>query len=101
MKRVPLGMVTLLLLTSALASCAHIAGSDWATLIDGHAGLDNWNRIGDANWRAKGEAIAADKGKGGPGLEEHLSRLLRSEANSGLKPTPTAASSSAVPTPAR
>jgi len=27
--------------------------------------LDNWNRIGDANWRAEDGAIVADKGKGG------------------------------------
>jgi 3-keto-disaccharide hydrolase len=64
-KRFPLGIVTLLVLASALASCAHMAGSDWVTLIDGQAGLDNWNQIGDANWRAEGGAIVADKGKGG------------------------------------
>ena len=29
---------------------------------DGNAGLDNFNRIGDANWRAEGGAIVADKG---------------------------------------
>jgi hypothetical protein len=49
MKRFSLGIVMLLLLASALASCAHMAGSDWVTLIDGQAGLDNWNQIGDAN----------------------------------------------------
>jgi hypothetical protein len=37
----------------------------WTTLIDGATGLDNWNRAGDANWRAEGGAIVADKGKGG------------------------------------
>ena len=37
----------------------------WTTLIDGATGLDNWNRVGDANWRAEGGAIVADKGKGG------------------------------------
>ena len=37
----------------------------WTTLIDGSAGLDNFNPIGDANWRAEGGAIVADKGKGG------------------------------------
>jgi hypothetical protein len=63
--RFPLGTVTLLLLAFALAACAHMAGSDWVTLIDGQTGLDNWNRIGDANWRAEGGAIVADKGKGG------------------------------------
>jgi hypothetical protein len=37
----------------------------WVTLIDGEKGLENFNRIGDANWRAEGGAIVADKGKGG------------------------------------
>jgi len=37
----------------------------WTTLIDGDKGLENWNRVGDANWRAEGGAIVADKGKGG------------------------------------
>jgi hypothetical protein len=37
----------------------------WTTLIDGDKGLDNWNRSGDANWRAEGGAIVADDGKGG------------------------------------
>ena len=32
----------------------------WVTLIDGTTGLDNWNRIGDANWRAEDGAIVAD-----------------------------------------
>ncbi len=39
----------------------------WITLLDGSnpKSLDNWNRIGDANWRAEDGAIVADKGKGG------------------------------------
>lgn len=39
----------------------------WTTLLDGAnpKSLDNWNRIGDANWRAEDGAIVADKGKGG------------------------------------
>jgi hypothetical protein len=40
-------------------------GSGWTTLVDGDKGLENWNRIGDANWRAQDGAIVADKGKGG------------------------------------
>jgi hypothetical protein len=48
-----------------LSSCAHLHGDGWVTLIDGDAGLDNWNRTGEANWRAEGGAIVADKGKGG------------------------------------
>ncbi len=39
----------------------------WVTLLDGSnpKTLDNWNRIGDANWRAEDGAIVADRGKGG------------------------------------
>jgi hypothetical protein len=39
----------------------------WITLLDGSnpKTLENWNRIGDANWRAEDGAIVADKGKGG------------------------------------
>jgi hypothetical protein len=39
----------------------------WVTLLDGSnpKTMDNWNRIGDANWRPEDGAIVADKGKGG------------------------------------
>jgi 3-keto-disaccharide hydrolase len=37
----------------------------WTTLIDGEKGLDNWNRVGDANWRPEDGAIVAYRGKGG------------------------------------
>jgi Domain of Unknown Function (DUF1080) len=39
----------------------------WITLLDGSnpKTLENWNRIGDGNWRAEDGAIVADKGKGG------------------------------------
>lgn len=33
----------------------------WITLIDGATGLDNWNRVGDANWRAADGVIQADR----------------------------------------
>jgi 3-keto-disaccharide hydrolase len=42
-----------------------VPGSGWTTLIDGESGLDNFERVGDANWRPEGGAIVADKGKGG------------------------------------
>ena len=54
-----------LLLAAGLAACAHTGGAGWETLIDGERGLDNFNRVGDANWRAEGGAIVADRGKGG------------------------------------
>src|SRR5438477_2459420 len=52
----------------ALAGCAQVqrmTGMGWETLVDGDKGLENFSRIGDANWRAEGGAIVADKGKGG------------------------------------
>jgi hypothetical protein len=60
-------LVALLIVAAFLAAgCMHRgSGSGWTTLIDGEKGLENFNRIGDANWRAEGGAIVADKGKGG------------------------------------
>ena len=57
----------LLVIAVTVFGCADMPGQDtgWITLIDGDKGLENWNRIGDANWRAEGGAIVADKGKGG------------------------------------
>jgi len=57
-----------LLLAAALLACAQArgtGGSSWETLVDGESGLENWNRVGDANWRVEGRAIVADSGKGG------------------------------------
>lgn len=66
MKRVSVITMGLLFVALAVFGCAsHPYGSGWITLIDGDKGLENWNRIGDANWRAEGGAIVADKGKGG------------------------------------
>ena len=68
MKNWSLPVPALLVLVFIVAACAHVPGGDsggWVTLIDGEKGLDNWNRIGDANWRAEDGAIVADKGKGG------------------------------------
>jgi hypothetical protein len=45
------------------SNLANLGG--WTTLIDGEAGLENWNRVGDANWRAEDGAIVAYRGKGG------------------------------------
>ena len=51
----------------ALAACAqlHLPGMGWQTLLDGDKGLENFDRVGDANWRAEGAAIVADRGKSG------------------------------------
>jgi len=49
--------------TAALAGCSAMhggSGGGWTTLIDGARGLENFDRVGDANWRAEDGAIVAD-----------------------------------------
>jgi hypothetical protein len=53
------------LAAALLSACASTGDGGWTTLVDGEAGLDNFTRDGDANWRAEGGAIIADKGAGG------------------------------------
>jgi len=61
MKRISLITIGLLAVTFFLAGCAHCPqGKGWVTLIDAEKGLENWNRLGGANWRAEGGAIVAD-----------------------------------------
>jgi len=65
-KHRPACVAAVLVLTLALGACASLSrGGGWVTLIDGEKGLENWNRIGDANWRPEGGAVVADQGKGG------------------------------------
>lgn len=69
MKRLTVITIGLLVVGLGMFGCAQQASrpsdAGWITLIDGPRGLENWNRIGDANWRAEDGAIVADKGKGG------------------------------------
>lgn len=66
MKRMSLVISALVIVAFTIAGCGHQPiGAEWVTLIDGDKGIENFNRIGDANWRAEGGAIVADKGKGG------------------------------------
>ena len=66
MNRNSLASAALFVAALAVAGCASQGtGSGWTTLIDGEKGLDNFNRIGEVNWRAEGGAIVGDKGKGG------------------------------------
>ena len=70
MKRLSVVASSLLVVVLATFGCAQMSSmydsvTGWTTLIDGDSGLENFNRIGDANWRAEGGAIVADKGKGG------------------------------------
>ena len=52
-------------LAALVVGCSSMSTGGWTTLIDGESGLENFAPIGDANWRAEGGAIVADKGKGG------------------------------------
>ena len=56
-------VATLLAVLFAALGCATPSSQSdpkWVTLIDGGTGLDNWIRVGDANWRVVDGAIQAD-----------------------------------------
>lgn len=48
----------------ALPTLSYAAESGWVTLLDGEDGLQNFNRVGDANWTATDGAIEATMGSG-------------------------------------
>jgi hypothetical protein len=52
----------LLIVVSTIAGCGHhMPSQGWTALIDGNAGLENWDVLGGGNWRAEDGAIQADK----------------------------------------
>jgi hypothetical protein len=67
MKHWPTVGAALLLVGLAAFSQLHPASGQtaagWVTLFDGK-NLDNWNQIGNANWRLEDGAVVADKGNG-------------------------------------
>jgi hypothetical protein len=67
MKRSTFLAGTVLGTAALLAGCSTVSGmfASWDTLIDGEQGLGNFNRIGDANWRAEGGTVMADRGTSG------------------------------------
>ena len=60
------GIVMGLLVVGLTAvGCAHMphwAGGGWTTLLDGADGMENWDRVGGANWRVVDGVIQADSG---------------------------------------
>ncbi len=55
-----------LAVAASIGACSSLPGqSGWVSLIDGNNGLENFDRVGDANWRAEGNAIVADSAKVG------------------------------------
>ena len=65
MKRMLRQMAVLLTVALTFAGCAHIGGGSWTTLVGDGKGLENFERVGDANWRTEGGLLVADRGKGG------------------------------------
>jgi hypothetical protein len=61
MKRRTVLAAAVVLAASACAQMGAESESGWTTLIDGEKGLENFTRVGGANWRAEGGAIGADK----------------------------------------
>ena len=54
----------MIVVATVLLGCTNMPGqATWTTLVDGAKGLENWDRVGDANWRAEDGAIVADKAK--------------------------------------
>jgi len=65
MKRLSVAVMGLLVAGLGVFGCASMSGGGWTTLVDGSKGMENFNPIGEANWRAEDGLIVADKGKGG------------------------------------
>lgn len=67
MKRLSAIAMGLLVVAFAVFGCANQpsgqADAGWITLFDGSS-LDNWNPIGNANWRLADGVVQADKGNG-------------------------------------
>ncbi len=62
MKRISAIAAGLLVAACALFGCASPpSGPGWITLIDGENGLQNFTRLGHANWTAMNGAIQADR----------------------------------------
>jgi hypothetical protein len=62
MQKKPLRALAALALAGAFAGCAGIGGGGWVPLVNGAQGLDNFNRVGEANWAAMDGAIQATQG---------------------------------------
>jgi len=90
MKRMTAVIASLLVAALSVFGCAQMSSmmdTGWVTLIDGDKGLENFNRIGDANWRAEGGAIVADKGKGGHLVTKKSYRNFQIRAEFYAEPT--------------
>jgi len=54
--------LALLVIAVSAAGCSHMRGdAGWTTLVGGPDSLQNWDRVGDANWRMEDGMVVADK----------------------------------------
>jgi len=76
MKKSMAGWALTLAFALFATGCAHhSANQGWIALIDGGAGMENWDVSGStANWRAEDGAIQADKLTGGKGASVLVSK---------------------------
>ncbi len=93
MKTMKTRINTMALLLAAVSLQAGAADNDWITLIDGTDGLENFDRLGDANWTPRMNSIMATEGSGASWLvskDSYDDFVLRVEfwaspdANSGI-----------------
>jgi hypothetical protein len=64
MRNPSINLVPQVVLAVILAACASNShNSNSPLLINGSKGLENFNRVGEANWHADADAIQAEKGK--------------------------------------
>jgi hypothetical protein len=75
------------------------AGAGWVTLFDGK-NLDNFDKVGDANWRIEDGAVVADKGNGFL-VTKNAYTDYQVRPSSMSTPRPIAAFSFAAPIPTR
>jgi hypothetical protein len=72
MKRLSLVFTGLLAIGFAVFGCATNPsgrpGEGWITLLEGPSGLENWNRVGTANWAVVDGVVQADKSVKGAGF---------------------------------
>ena len=63
MKSIASTFFATLAFATALGGCATGgSGAGWTTLVDGASGMDNFTRVGEANWSASDGAIQASQG---------------------------------------
>jgi hypothetical protein len=96
MKRLSVIGIGLLVIGLTAFGCATQSGQSdagWITLLDGPKGMENWNRVGTANWAVVDGVVQADTGKGNSYLvtkNAYKDFMIRAEfwvsndANSGI-----------------